>query len=78
MRRLMVLVTVVLLMTAMLVLTMTPASAVAGPPALLSRTTVGAGVPTVICEVTADDSGGLIGWRNGTCWVFHPVPVVSF
>jgi hypothetical protein len=66
MRRLMVLVTVVLLITAILVFS--------AAPALASSTIMvkGEALPTMICDVLADDLP-LIGWRNGTCWVFHPV-----
>jgi hypothetical protein len=80
MRRLMILVTIVVLMTAML-----------APPALSRATTTpceltpegctgpfgGTPLPTVVCDVVGGDSA-IIGWREGTCWVFHPVPVVSF
>jgi hypothetical protein len=76
MRRFMVLVTVVVLMTAMLVVSAAPA---------LSRTVIcpscegtcpcsGTAIPRKVCEVVADDSPN-IGWRNETCWVFHPVSV---
>lgn len=79
MRRFMVLVTVALLMTAMLVVSAAPA---------LARPTIcpscepncpcsGTPIPWKVCEVVADDSG-LIGWRDGTCWVFHPVSVGNF
>ena len=79
MRHFIVLVTVVVLMTAMMAF-----PAVARPildPCQNEPTgkcRPGTPLPTVVCAVTAEDSGGLIGWRNGTCWVFHPVPVVSF
>jgi hypothetical protein len=65
MRRLMVLVTVVLLMTAMLVASAAPAMAVT------VIDVKGTPLPTVVCEEAADGSGS-IEWRNGTCWVFHP------
>jgi type 1 fimbria pilin len=68
MRRFILLVTVVLLMTALLVFSAAPALAAA------TITVKGEAVPPVVCDVTADDSP-LIGWRNGTCWVFHPVTV---
>jgi hypothetical protein len=80
MRRFMVLVTVVVLMTAMLVASAAPAAAFARVdvseefPFLV---TGGTPVPTVACDVAADGSGP-IGWRNGTCWVFHPVSVSGF
>jgi hypothetical protein len=70
MRRMMVLVTVVLVMTAMLLASAAPAVAVRfwtfGPGS-------GTPVPTTVCESPAVVSS-LIGWRNGTCWVFHPAP----
>jgi hypothetical protein len=64
MRRLMLLVTVVLLMTAMLVLG-------AGPALAAISSTGGTPLPTVVCESQAATSPS-VGWRNGTCWVFHP------
>jgi hypothetical protein len=69
MRRLMMLVTVAVLMTAMLVATIVPALAIPGPPARSGS--VGTPLPTVVCELPAAASPN-IGWRNGTCWVFHP------
>ena len=67
----MVLVTIVVLMTAMLVVAVAPALASA------ALTVKGEPMPTVVCDVVGDDSA-IIGWRNGTCWVFHPVPVAAF
>jgi hypothetical protein len=68
----MVLVMVVLLMTAMLVASVTPALAVALRPPVAGKMG-GGGTPVdpIVCTVVAEDSL-LIGWRNGTCWVFHP------
>jgi hypothetical protein len=65
MRRFMMLVTVVLLMTAMLVASAAPAMAAK------IRTFPGTPLPTVVCE-EAPDGSGPVGWRDGTCWVFHP------
>jgi hypothetical protein len=74
MRRLVVLVTVVLVMTAMLVASATPALAAALRPPI-AGIMGGGGTPVdpVVCTVVTDDSP-LIGWRNGACWVFHPTP----
>ncbi len=33
--------------------------------------------PTVVCESPVVASQ-LIGWSNGTCWIFHPVSVTDF
>ena len=76
MRHFMVLVTVVLLMTAMVVASVTPALAALRPP--VASVTGGGGTPVdpVVCTVVAEDSP-LIGWRNGQCWVIHPVSVVG-
>jgi hypothetical protein len=73
MRRFIMLVTVVLLMTAMLVASATPALAAAIRPPI-AGVMGGGGTPVdpVVCTVVADGSP-LIGWRNGTCWVFHPI-----
>jgi hypothetical protein len=40
-------------------------------PALAATLMFGRGTPVdpVVCTVLADDSP-VIGWRNGTCWVF--------
>jgi hypothetical protein len=71
----MLLVTVVLLMTAMLVESAAPAMArpticpCCGPEGCWGGTPV----PAVVCKEAADTSP-FIGWRNGTCWVFHPTP----
>jgi hypothetical protein len=73
MRRLMMLVTVVVLMTAMLVVTTAPALAIPGPPAR-AVSSGGTPLPAVVCESPAAASPN-IGWSNETCWVFHPVPV---
>lgn len=77
MRRFMVLVTAVLLMTAMLVVSAAPAAAFVRVDVSEEFPFGGTPVPTVVCEVAADGSGP-IGWRNGTCWVFHPVPTSGF
>ena len=77
MRRLMVLVTVALLMTAMLVASAAPALAALRPPIAAISSTGGTPVDPVVCTVVAENSPQ-IGWRNGTCWVFHPVSVSSF
>jgi hypothetical protein len=71
--------TVALLMTAMLVASAAPALAAAiRPPIAGIMGGGGTPLPTVACEVVADDGSGLIGWSNRTCWVFHPVPVSDF
>ncbi len=72
MRCFMVLVTLVLLMTAMLIVTMGPALAV-----VERFPKTGTPLPTVVCESPAVASP-LFGWSNGTCWVFHPVSVTDF
>ena len=62
----MVLVTVALLMTAMLAASAAPALArfeVGGP-------VTGTPVNPTACESPAVISP-IIGWRDGTCWVFH-------
>ena len=67
MRRLMVLVAVVLVLVVVLV-----ASAA---PALARRSnmgTEGTPLPALVCDTPASISP-IIGWRNGQCWVFHPV-----
>ena len=66
MRRVMMLVTVVLLITAMLAMSTTPARAAKRP------VFAGTPLPTVVCDVVAGDSR-IIGWRDGACWVLHPV-----
>jgi hypothetical protein len=67
MRRFIILVTVMLLMTAMLVVSAGPA---------LAAISSGGGTPlsTVVYESQAAISSLSVGWRNGTCWAFHPVP----
>ena len=74
-RRFMVLVTVVLAMVAMLVVTAAPAMArpIICPYEGCPRPT-GTALPTVVCESPVAASP-LIGWRDGQCWVFHPVAV---
>jgi len=73
MRRFIVLVTVVLLMTAMLVASGSHTlAAPLRPPIAAISSTGGTPVDPVVCTVMAENSP-LIGWRNGTCWVFHPV-----
>ena len=37
----------------------------------------GTPLPALVCETPVATSP-LIGWRGGTCWVFHPVSVVGF
>ena len=80
MRRLMMLVTVVLVMTALLVASAVP---VLAKPVICPyedcpyRPGGGTPLPTVVCETPVATSP-LIGWRGGTCWVFHPVSVVGF
>jgi ABC-type proline/glycine betaine transport system substrate-binding protein len=70
MRRLMMLATVVVLMTALLVATAAPA--LAGKVRFWTfGTDSGTAVPAVVCQVTVEHSP-LIGWRDRTCWVFHP------
>jgi hypothetical protein len=78
MKRLRILVTGTLLMAAMLVLTMSPALSITktidkASPVLSAVSSGGIPVPTMICDVVGKDAG-IIGWRNGTCWVFHPAP----
>ena len=71
MRRMMVLVTMVLLMTAMVVVMVAPALAVAGPPA---RAVSSGGVPVdpMACEMFANGSG-MFAWREGgVCWFTPP------
>jgi hypothetical protein len=73
MKRLMMLVTVVVLMTAMLVASAAP---VLARPIICPRCEgtcpcSGTAIPRKVCELVADDSG-TIGWREGQCWVFHP------
>jgi hypothetical protein len=68
MRRFIVLVTVMLVMTAMLAL---PALAAALRPPVAGSGSVGPPLPTVVCESPTAASPN-IGWRNGQCWVFHP------
>jgi hypothetical protein len=71
-RRLVVLVTVALFMVAMLVVMAAPAMAAAiRPPIAGIMGGGGTPVPATVCESQAVISP-LIGWRNGTCWVFHP------
>jgi hypothetical protein len=72
-RRFMVLVMVLLLTTAMLVASAAPAFA---GKVRFWTFDAGTPVPTVVCDVVTDDSG-IIGWRNGQCWVFHP-SAISF
>ena len=61
-----------LVLTVMLIVTMSPALAVVeGFPKM------GTPLPRTVCEVLADDST-LVGQRNGERWVFHPVSVVGF
>jgi hypothetical protein len=68
MRRLMMLVTVVLLITAMLVATAVPALAAALRPPVAKD---GTPAPATVCESPLATSPS-VGWRNGTCWVSHP------
>lgn len=79
MRRAMVLVTVVVLMTAMLVATMGPAMAALGfvrPPSRPTTEIAGAeggvGVPTTACHTVAGVGG--FEWRDGgtVCWLTLP------
>lgn len=72
MRYFMTLVTLVLLMTTMLVVTMGPALAV-----VERFPKTGTPLPTEVCESPVVASQ-LIGWSNGTCWIFHPVSVTDF
>jgi hypothetical protein len=77
MRRLVLLVTVVLLMTALLVASAAPvlARGVLCPCTYDSgpcSCRPGTALPTVVCDVCAD--GTIIGWQNGQCWVFYPAP----
>ena len=71
MRRFMVLVTVVVLMTAMLVAALTPALAVTREPDDGNPHPDGTPLPATVCESELATSPS-VGWRNGTCWVFHP------
>jgi hypothetical protein len=78
-RRFMMLVTLAVLMTAMLVLTMSPALSITftkpidkASPVLSAVSSGGTPVPTVVCNVVGDASG-TIGWQNGQCWVFYLV-----
>ena len=75
MRRFMVLVTVVVLMTAMLV---GGAAPVLAKPIICpyddcppGHPSGGTPLPALVCETPVATSP-LIGWRGGTCWVFHP------
>jgi hypothetical protein len=72
MRRFIVLVTVAVLMTAMVAL---PALArpIIKPCRPNDPSCNGTPVPTMICDVVGKGAG-IIGWRNGQCWVFHPAP----
>jgi hypothetical protein len=68
----MMLVTVVLVMTAMLAVTMAPALAIPGPPARAISSGGGVPVDPTVCTVLADDSG-LFAWRpGGVCWFTPP------
>jgi hypothetical protein len=79
MKRPMMLVTVLLVMMATLVLS--PVAAMARPvldpcfnrPPPAFCPIPGTPVPTLICDVVGKEAG-IIGWRNGTLWVFHPAP----
>jgi len=66
----MVLVVVVLLMTVMLVANAGAAQALAAGTVKIVRTPSGVAVDPAACESPAGISP-IIGWRNGTCWVFH-------
>lgn len=83
MRHFMVLVTVVVLTTAMLVAGAAPALArplldpcqfdPTCPPREPPRPPrPGTALPALVCETPAVVAPN-IGWRNGQCWVFHPV-----
>jgi hypothetical protein len=65
-RRLIILVTVVLLMTAMLMATAIPALAALRPPVAKDGTSL----PATVCESELAPSPP-VGWRNGQCWVFY-------
>jgi hypothetical protein len=71
MRRFIMLVTAVLLMTVMLVSTAAPSFAVP------ERVYNGTPVHATVCESPAAASP-LIGWSNGTCWVFYLAPTNFF
>ena len=70
MRRFMVLVTVMVLMTAMVAL---PALArpIIKPCHPSDPSCNGTPVPATVCQSPAAASP-FIGWRGGQCWVFHP------
>jgi hypothetical protein len=71
-RRFVILVTVVLLVTATLVASAGGAQGLAGTSwtIKIDRTPSGVAVDPAACESPAGISP-IIGWRNGTCWVFH-------
>ena len=71
MRRLMLLVTVVLVMTAMFVASAAPVAAFVRVDVTEEFPFGGTSVPTVVCETTV--ASPVIGWKGGQCWIFHPV-----
>jgi hypothetical protein len=58
---------VVLLMTVMLMAAAIPALAALRPPVAKDGTPA----PDTVCESQLATSPS-VGWRDGTCWVFHP------
>ena len=77
-RRLRMLPTVVLLMTIMSTLTVSPASAIAftKPKDPASPERDGTPLPAIVCDTTV--ASPLIGWRGGQCWVFHEASTSFF
>jgi hypothetical protein len=83
-KRLMMLVTVVLVMTALLAGSAVPAMAAVnsqsgggvsfGAGGSTRMTSGGTPLPTVVCQTSVVVAPN-VGWRGETCWVFHPVAV---
>jgi hypothetical protein len=72
MKRLRITLVATLLMLVLVSSVATPALAfvIGGPPVLERR---GTPIPPTVCESQVVNSPN-IGWRDGTCWVFHPAP----
>jgi hypothetical protein len=77
MKRIVLILTVALLMVTMLLLAAAPAF---GGKVRFWTVESGTPVPSTVCEVVADKQpgGGLVEWRNGVCWVNHPVSASNF
>ena len=72
MKRLRITLVATLLMIVLVSSVATPALAfvIGGPPVHERK---GTAIPPTVCESPVVDSSN-IGWRNGTCWVFHLAP----